>query len=164
MTKRLGFFAVVSLWAVGCGGTEAELQTEAAESSAPARGTVSAQAYVTVYNQSFTPTCATRDVWKLNTAFFCPSGTVGVAVTAHDPCTTAGTYRFADITCRPRNGGAESVLANQPPPPTCSTYDDFKQNTGSFCPPGSYGSSIVTHDACSTPGTYRYADITCYQP
>jgi hypothetical protein len=167
MTKPLGFFAVVSLLAVGCGGgMEPESQTDAEQAAPTTSGTVSAQASVTLYNQSFTPTCATRDVWKLNTAFFCPSGSVGVAVTAHDPCTTsAGSYRYADITCRPSTGGAEFVLTNRPPPPTCSTYDDFKKNTASFCPAGYYGAAITTHDACTSTGaTYRYADITCYQP
>lgn len=161
MTKSLGFAAVVSLLAVGCGGTE--LQPEVQAPTETPR-TVHAEACVTVYNQSFTPTCATRDAWKMNTAFFCPAGSIGVAVTAHDPCDIAGTYHYADITCRPTNGGAQFVLSNLPPPPTCSTYDDFKQNAASFCPPGYVSASIATHDACSSPtGTYRYADITCCQ-
>ncbi|MCY1073109.1 hypothetical protein [Archangium lansingense] len=55
------------------------------------------------------------------------------------------------------------TLYNQDPQPTCQTRDYWKMNTASYCPSGYYGSAVTTHDACSTPGYYRYADITCCQ-
>ena len=161
MLNRALAFSVVSLMAVGCGGTELS-DPESASMGESVAGMAQA-ASCSITTQGGPTSCKPYSLWKQYTVDYCQSiGAVASNTQVRESC-GGDNYRYADMTCCP---------ASPPPAPTCTTttqggptsckpYSLWKQYTVDYCQSiGATATNTGVRESCGG-DNYRYADMTC---